>query len=125
MIIITETRSDDSGVNLPIPGVRSVARRDRSKDTSEKPHGGGVAVHVREHGPVISHIADSDAAERTWCTIHTDVGPVLLGAAYRAGDVPIDDSLDEELAQHGEGMIDILSFGDFNVHIRPLEELLH
>ena len=49
---------------------------------------------VREHGPVISHIADSDVAERTWCTVHTDVGPVLLGAAYRAGDVPIGDSED-------------------------------
>ena len=82
VLLITETWLDDSCGEFCIPGYWNVSRRDRSDGRC----GGGVAVYGRNGFDGICFIDSSLSAELSWHIIHTDIGPVLFGAWYRAPD---------------------------------------
>ena len=49
----------------------------------------------------IGFLDESKVAERTWSILHTDIGPVLVGNWYRAGDEDLNvDAFREELQKH-------------------------
>lgn len=75
-----------------------------------------MAVYHGIGGSFVSHIANAEIAERCWCTIHFDTGPLLLGAWYKAWDQAIDDDFEKEMQKYGEGMVGISMVGDLNAH---------
>ena len=79
-------------------------------------HGGGVAIYRRDDGPFVSFIANASVAERSWCTVHLDIGPQVLCGWYRPGDQGIDDQFEQELITHSQGMVGVSIVGDLNLH---------
>ena len=78
--MVTETRLTDAvGDAFTLAGYAVVARRDR-KDRD----GGGVCVFARSDITTIACLEKSDTAERCWLVLHTNRGPLLLGAWYWA-----------------------------------------
>ena len=62
---------------------------------------------------------ESDSLELTWHTLHSDIGPLLIGAWYRPpkrGDVASIQQFDRELEQFGIDHVGKLILGDMNVH---------
>ena len=93
--------------NLVLPGYGCVARRDWDSTSASKVHGGGVAIHRRDDGPFVSFIANASVAERSWCTVHLDIGPHLLCGWYRPGNQVIDDEFGQQLITHSHGMVGV------------------
>ena len=67
---------------IEIPGYRSIARRDRGN--SKK--GGGVDIFVKKSFRDVCMIEISKTSERSWATLHTSLGPILIGIWYRPPD---------------------------------------
>ena len=67
---------------------------------------------------LVTHLDNLDTAERAWYSIHTQIGPVLLGLWYHAPNAPGShiDSLEAELAQHTSGCVATYLIGDLNIH---------
>ena len=59
-----------------------------------------------------------DSAERMWCTLHTNIGTILLGNWYRAPDENGSSllSLTGELRRLREDVVGTILVGDLNVH---------
>ena len=113
-MLITETWLDESTEVVNIPGYRSIARRDRRT----KKKGGGVDIFVREDYRDAGCLAISETSERSWVTVHTLTGPVLIGAWYRPPDESSSEikTLAEELAKYMPGHIGTFLFCDANIH---------
>ena len=115
LLAVNETWLNDSTESLNLPGYRSTARRDRRG--SIKKRGGGVDVYSKNTVRNIGLIEESKVAERTWSTLHTDIGPILIGNWYRPGDEDLDvEAFQEEAQKHSNGMIGTIIVGDLNVH---------
>ena len=102
---------------LSLANYSLVSRRDRPNSKAGKLNHGGVAVYSRDGSILVTHIEDSVVAERSWHTIHTDLGGVLFGAWYRPPGSPHShiESLDTELELLSVGMIGSLVVGDVNI----------
>ena len=114
VILITETWLDNSTEEVKIPGYRSIARRDRPGDKS----GGGVDVFVRDDFFNVGLFAVSETSERSWVTLHTTTGPILVGVWYRPPDEAREElqTLADELDRFSPGHIGVFLFCDANVH---------
>ena len=67
----------------------------------------------------VSLVADSDEAERLWLQVHTNQGPLLLGAWYKPpspGEVGSILSFQKEYLEHSCSCIGAVLVGDINVH---------
>ena len=73
---VQETWLDDSVESINVKGYRLVSRRDRIDGC--KSGFGGVVTLVREDVFNVVEIFKAENAERVSCTIHTNLGPVLL-----------------------------------------------
>ena len=91
-----------------------VARRDRTDGRK----GGGVALFCKREVRSVVHIHTSGDAERIWCLLHGDLGPVRIGVWYRAPDAaPAEIStLIDELSDTSSGVTGTILLGDMNIH---------
>jgi len=114
IVLVTETWLDDATEVVSIPGYRSIARRDRSG----KKKGGGVDIFVRNGYWNAGLHSISETSERSWVTLHTELGPLLIGVWYRPPDEAPEElaSLTEELEKHSIGHIGTFLCCDANVH---------
>ena len=75
-----------------LPNYDLVHRRDRpQKETASskaKRNHGGIALYKRTSTATVTHLEDSDVAERSWFSVHTTLGPILLAVWYRPPDAP-------------------------------------
>ena len=76
-----------------------------------------MCIFAHESVHCVAHLADSDEAERTWCLLHTDLGPFLLGLWYRAPDAPLTHltTLEGKWARLAEEAIGSILVGDQRV----------
>ena len=112
-ISLNETLLDASIEDLTLSGYTLVSRKDR-----EDRQGGGIALFcLPEIFDTITHLEDSKF-ERSWHTLHSDMGPVLLGIWYRPPDNEIESilALQSELDKHRDTHIASIIIGDMNVH---------
>ena len=81
---------------------------------------GGVLVFVMKSLDVaVVEILNSAYAERLWFLVHTDIGPILLGAMYRPpsqGNVETLTTLETEFRDLRENAVGSILVGDFNCH---------
>ena len=114
VVLLTETWLDSSTEELEISGYQSIARRDRR--SAKK--GGGVAILVRCSFRNVGLLHLSKSSERLWATLHTSLGPILIGIWYRPPDEDAAElhTFAEELEKSGHGHIGIFVFCDANVH---------
>ena len=114
IVFVTETWLDESTEEVNLPGYRSIARRDRAG----KRKGGGVDIYVRNEFRDVGLLVTSETSERSWATLHTKVGPILLGVWYRPPDEHQDEliHLERELEHHQRGHVGTFLFCDANVH---------
>ena len=115
ILVVQETWLDESTPRVTIPGFTLVSRLDRAR--GPKAGYGGVALFASDPN-LVSHLQDSTSAERSWHTVHTDIGQMLLGNWYRAPDAspePIA-SLATELEGFGDQVVGTIILGDMNVH---------
>ena len=117
ILVLNETWLDESVASIVFANYSLVSRRDRPNSKAGKLNHGGVAVYSRDGSILVTHIEDSVVAERSWHTIHTDLGGVLFGAWYRPPGSPHShiESLDTELELLSVGMIGSLVIGDVNI----------
>ena len=117
---IQETWLDDSVENVEIDGYTVVSRRDRTQ--TAKDGYGGVLILAREDiGNNVAELKKSLEDERTWCSVHTNIGPVLVGNWYRSQDDDAALSMPRCRAELTELMDDHVGcalLGDINVHYR-------
>ena len=118
LICVNETFLDDSvdDDQLWLGGYKLASRRDRS-DGRE---GGGVLCFVADrYATQVALCEHSDAHERSWHTIHSDIGPVLCGIWYRPpchGEVASITACDEEWRRLSGNFVATILVGDLNVH---------
>ena len=101
IVMLQETWLDDSVADIPIPGYALVCRRDRT-DGPKRGYG-GIAIYRKISFNSIAHLENSLMAERSWCTVMSDIGPILLGNWYRPRDADPKaiESLQPEVEQIG------------------------
>ena len=118
LICINETFLDDSvddGV-VSLGGYKLVARRDRHDGR----FGGGIICFAAD--VFSSQIALSEHSveyERSWLTIHSEIGPVLLGVWYRppcSGEVGSIKACEDEWRRLSTEYVATILVGDLNVH---------
>ena len=101
-------------MNVSLPKHTLVSRKDRNR------HGGGVAMFALDAcASSATEVHRSSTADRCWCTVHCDVGPVLVACWYRppnAGEVAFIRALEEEFAQLADDCVGSIVRGDMNVH---------
>ena len=114
VLALTETWLDEAIEDIDVPGYRMVARRDRTDGRK----GGGVALFCKREVRSVVHIHTSGDAERIWCLLHGDLGPVRIGVWYRAPDAaPAEIStLIDELSDTSSGVTGTILLGDMNIH---------
>ena len=114
MVVVTESWLNESYAYFCLSGYRVVARRDRS-DGRE---GGGVIVFTLSDDVSVAHVHDSLELELAWCLIHSNVGPILLGAWYRPPDLDASsvDVFEKEWQEFSADVVGSILVGDFNVH---------
>ena len=83
-------------------------RRDRPGEKS----GAGVDVFVRNNFWDVGLSALSETSERSWVTMHTTNGPILIGTWYRPPDEAREElqSLAREIEQFSLGHIGVFVF---------------
>ena len=115
LVCVTETHLNRSTEVLELEGYEEVARRDRAERG-----GGGVLVYaLKSFAKSVVHLESSTAHERVWLTVHTDLGPYLLGVWYRppsATETLSVTTLPEELEKWRGDALGVLLLGDLNVH---------
>ena len=114
ILCLNETFLDRSIEEFSIPGYQCVARRDR------KDGWGGVAVYAADTvARRVVLVESSEAAERCWLTLHTQMGPFLLCCWYRppaSDDSSAIESFAAEHAVHATSAVGTIVLGDLNVH---------
>ena len=114
IVVVTETWLDAATEDVNMPGYRSIGRRDRLGTKK----GGGVDIFVRENFRDVGLLTKSETSERSWATLHTKVGPILIGAWYRPPQEHSDElqHLKKELELLQPGHVGTFFFCDANVH---------
>ncbi len=82
ILALNATWLDSSVQKLDFVGYSLVSRRDRPNSKVGKLNHGGIAVFCRTGGVLVTHLEDSNIAERSWHVVHTDLGGVLFGVWY-------------------------------------------
>ena len=119
-VAITETHLREGLKEINLTNYVLVSRRDRidSRPAEEKGWG-GVALFARSD--VYQSIVFTEASnvnELTWHTLHSDIGPILLGVWYRPphrGETASVRQFEVELETHSDFVGKII-VGDMNVH---------
>ena len=114
-VFFTETWLDQASQQVSLAGYTQVSRKDRGSSA----HGGVIVFAKFGFENTIVHIGDSKVTERSWHIIHSNRGPLLVGAWYRRpkrGEVLSIESLDQEIAEFGSEVVGTLLLGDMNVH---------
>ena len=116
MVCLNETFLDESVERIELGGYTMVSRRDRDDGRS----GGGIAVFALDcvAGQIVFR-EHSQQHERSWHTIHSDIGPLLCCAWYRppcAGEVESIRGCEEEYLRLADEHIGCIFVGDLNVH---------
>ena len=84
LLALIETWLDPSTANLMIPNYEIVGlRRDREGWFPGSVNHGGIALYRRSGTVTVTHLGNSKVAERSWYSIYSSVGPILLGIWYR------------------------------------------
>ena len=116
LICLNETLLDDPGFDPQLGGYKLISRRDRDDGRA----GGGIAVFAldgfAEQVIFLSHSTDH---ERSWHTLLTDLGPVLLGAWYRPpchGETASIRTCEDEWRKLADEHVATILVGDLNVH---------
>ena len=130
-VALNETKLDS---NTPDSQVRLenytlVARRDRTETKEKKSRkkkvqamgcgGGGVALFARNDcATSVVLLQNSATHERSWLTVHTSLGPLLLGVWYRppGPETASVETLEEEWLKLSDGALGTVLVGDLNVH---------
>ena len=117
LLALNETWLDPSTPNLVVPNYELVARRDRAGWRPGTLNHGGVALYKLAGSLTVTHLEDSETAERQWFSVHTDLGPALLGVWYRPPDAQTQqtETLDGELEKLSSGHFATYLVGDLNV----------
>ena len=116
MVCVNETFLNRSIQSVTLEGYALVGRRGRQDGR----FGGGVLVFVREDCAavvILSHI--SETAERIWCIIHSDRGPIALCSWYRPpcpGEIDSIVSFEQEWLEQKRLCVGCIAAGDVNVH---------
>ena len=117
LVCLNETFLDESTKELTLEGYVEVARRDR-----EGRQGGGVLVYtLKSQASNVTLLDKSEDSERVWVVVHSEQGPVLVGAWYRPpeqGEVATVHSFREEWKAHRGEAIGAIVVGDINIHHR-------
>ena len=113
---VTETFLDPSVLAVSISGYKLISRLDRRDGR----RCGGIALFaVTAIADRIVHTGDSDDHERSWHTLHSNLGPVLVGLWYRPPSyhecMSIKD-FEKEMRFFSVGAVCTMVFGDLNVH---------
>ncbi len=118
LICLNETLLDDSVTNdqLRLGGYKLASRRDRDDGRT----GGGIACFVAdalaEQVVLIEHSRDH---ERSWHTIHSEIGPVLCGVWYRPpdpGEISSIRACEDEWRRLSGDVVATILVGDLNLH---------
>ncbi len=116
IVCLNATLLDESIERIELGGYILVSRRDRDDGRS----GGGIAVFVRDNfGGQVLLREHSESHERSWHTIHSEIGPILLCAWYRppnSGEVESIRACDDEHRRLADEHIGCIVVGDLNVH---------
>ena len=129
-VALNETKLDSSTPDseVKLENYTLVARRDRPEENKPKRRkkrlatgcgGGGVALYARTDCTTsVVLLEHSTTHERTWLTVHTTQGPLLLGVWYRppGPETASVETLEEEWLRLSEGAVGTLLVGDLNVH---------
>ena len=97
-----------------IPGYRVLSRRDRDDESGRA----GIISLVRDGMTNVVFLKHSEASERSWHALHTDIGIFLLSNWYRppgASNSTIT-TFSEELAELSSDAVGCIIMGDMNVH---------
>ena len=117
LFVIVETWLSSDTPHLVFDGYIQVCRRDRPGCSPGTLNHGGIILFRRVNGVVITHLLDSDVAERSWCRVCTNLFFFLLGLWYRPPNATLDhiSSMQEEVSKLANGMVGILVVGDLNI----------
>ena len=113
-ITLNETLLDASVEQIELSGYMLVSRRDRCNR-----EGGGIALFcIPELFDSIVHLENDEDFERSWHTLHTDLGAILLVNWYRPPDNEADSisSLQTNLDRFHDDHVGTIINGDLNVH---------
>lgn len=111
---ITESWLNKSVSDPTLSGYVVVSWLDRSMRS-----GGGIILFALEaYAATIVHVGDSEQAERSWHTLHTDAGPFVICLWYRPPSYETDSvrSLSAEWFKYADSSIGALVLGDLNVN---------
>ena len=116
IVLLQETRLDESVPELLLPGYHCVSRADRLRGA--KAGYGGIIAFERDGLSIAVHLEISVEAERSWLALHTDVGPLLVGNWYRPPDGLATEvsSLAAELEKLCDDYVGVILCGDMNIH---------
>ena len=115
IVCVNETFLDGEAVEMQ--GYSVVSRRDRPLGKQR----GGVIVFASDAiAAQVTEVYRSERAERVWCLVHADSGPLLLCAWYRTpGPTDADGSIGTILQEHqqlADQATGTLIVGDLNLH---------
>ncbi len=114
-VAITETHLTFLLKQVQLTNYVLVSRRDQKESTNW----GGVALFARaDVSENIVLIKESSLIELAWHTLHSDIGPILLGVWYRRpnrGETASITQFDKEMEEFPEHVGKII-VGDMNVH---------
>ena len=116
ILCLAETWLNNSAGTINITGYLVVVRRDRDDGRS----GGGVLILAA--ASIVDNIAPlliSSVAERVWCLLHSNLGPMLICCWYRPpdrGETSSIQTLRAEFLELRPRAISTFIIGDMNVH---------
>ena len=117
-VAVTESWLDKGTEDIKLAGYKLVSRRDRRNMV--RTDRGGIALYARDgFDTSIVHVANSEADERSWHIIHSDMGPICACVWYRRpnpGEVESVQRFEAELQQYSEDCVATIVVGDINVH---------
>ena len=115
-VVVNETFLNASVEAVKLSGYDIICRRDRDDGRQ----GGGILVLASTPNALnVTLLKKSEVAERCWCLLHSDRGPLLLCCWYRPpnpGEVDTIISFISEYKQFDSQFIGTLIVGDLNVH---------
>lgn len=116
LVAINETFLDKSVGIMNLSGYELVSRRDRDS------YGGGIALFcLTRFFDTITHLDNEADYERSWHTLHSNLGPILVCVWYRppyaetSSIIDLQVQLDKYQYEH----IGTIIVGDLNVHHLP------
>ena len=120
IVAITESWLNPAIEHVSLSGYIMVARRDRCTCRT----GGGVIVFAQENLWCVVDAGNSNDAECCWIIVHTNNGPLLIGAWYRppnrhgrSAPFQSTNAVFADLANLAPEVVGTILVGDMNVHM--------